>query len=72
MPYKLNYGYYLQVSFKNNVDPCSKSYSAHEPAKKLRKLINICQQNLLHTQKPQKKAYNKGVKPWSYILRKKV
>ena len=50
MPFELNCNYLSQVFFKNNVDPCSKSCSAGELAKELRELMDICQQNLLHTQ----------------------
>ena len=32
----------------------------------------ICQQNLHHAQKFQKRAYNKRVKPQSYVLSNKV
>ena len=42
-PFELNCGFYSRVFFKDNVDPCSRSRSANELAKKLRKLINICQ-----------------------------
>ena len=34
--------------------------------------MDICQQNLLHAQKLQKKAYDKGMKPQSYAPREKV
>ena len=34
--------------------------------------MDICQQNLLHAQKLQKRAYNKGVKPWSYSPGEKI
>ena len=34
--------------------------------------MDICQQNLFHAQKFQKKAYDKGVKPQSYAPREKV
>lgn len=36
----------------------------------LGQLINICHQNLLHTQDLQKQANDKNVKPWSYVLGK--
>ena len=70
--FKLNYGYHPQVSFKNNVDLHSKSCSANKLAKKLRELIDICQQNLFYAQKLQKKAYDKDVKPQSYALKEKI
>ena len=34
--------------------------------------MDICQQNLLHTQELQKRVYDKGVKPQSYALKEKV
>lgn len=49
--YELNYGYYPKVSFKEDLDPCSRSYSANKLAKELRELIEIRFQNLLHIQK---------------------
>ena len=62
-PFKLNSGFHLQVFFENNVNPRSKSCFANELAKKLRKLIDICHQNLLYAKKFQKKPHDKGVKP---------
>ena len=41
-PFKLNCGYHSQVFFKNNINSCSKSYSANELVKKLKELIYIC------------------------------
>ena len=32
----------------------------------------VCQKNLHHAQKLQKRAQNKGVKPWSYVSGKKI
>ena len=49
-PFELNYGFHPRVSFKNNVDPRSRSRSANELAKELKELMEICQQNLLHAQ----------------------
>ena len=72
MPFKLNCGFHPQVFFKDDVDPHSRSRSADELAKELRELIEICQQNLLHAQKLQKRAHDKGVKPRSYAPGEKV
>ena len=58
-PFKLNYGYYPKVFFKEDVDPCSKSRSANKLAKELKELIEVCCQNLLHAQELQKRAYDK-------------
>lgn len=37
--FELNYGYHPCGILKNEVDPCSQSYSTNELAKKLMKLI---------------------------------
>ena len=70
--FKLNCGFHPQDSFKDNINPHSRSCSANKLAKELRELIDICQQNLLHAYKLQKKAHDKGVKPWSYAPGKKI
>ena len=69
--FELNCSYHPQVFFKDNIDFCFKSHTTNELAKKLRELINICQQNLFHAQKFKKKAYDNGMKPQSYALREK-
>ena len=51
IPFKLNYDFYPQVSFKDNLNLCSRSCYANELAKELRKQMDIYQQNLLHAQK---------------------
>ena len=61
-PFELNYGFHPRVSFEDNINPCSKSRSANEPAKKLTELIDIYQQNLLYAQKLQKEYI---IKAWS-------
>ena len=53
--FKLHYSYHSKVLFKKNVDSYLKSYSIDKLAEKLRELIKVCCQNLLHTQKLQKK-----------------
>ena len=70
--FEINCGFYLQVSFKDDVDPYSRSRSADKLANELRELMNIYHQNLIHTQKLQKKAYDKSVKSQSYVLGEKV
>lgn len=52
--FKVNYAYYLWVFLDDKVNSCSRSYSANRSAKKLSKLIFICEQNLLYAQKLQK------------------
>ena len=46
--FKLNYGYYPRVSFEEDVDPRLKSCFANKLIEELRKLIEICYQNLLY------------------------
>ena len=49
-PFKLNYEYYLWISYKYNVDLYSKSKSIDKLLIKLRELIIICKKNLYHAQ----------------------
>ena len=72
IPFKLNCGYHPRVCFKEDVDPRSRSRSAKKLAEDLKKLIEICCQNLLHAQKLQKRAHNKRIKNRSYVPGKKV
>ena len=60
------------MSYKKNIDPRSQSKSADEFLAKLRELMIICRENLHHAQELQKRAHNKGVKPWIYALGEKV
>ncbi len=46
--FELNCNYYLRVSFKEDIDPRSRSCSANELAKELRELTEVCYQNFLH------------------------
>lgn len=48
---QFNCGYHLRILFKDEVNSCLKSCSANKLAKKLQKLMSICQKNMLHTQK---------------------
>ena len=72
MPFELNYGYHLQISYKEKYDPYSKSKSANKLLVKLRELMIICYENLHHAQEFQKRVYNKNVKPRSYIPSDKI
>ena len=42
IPFELNCGFHLRVSFEDNVDLCSRSCSANELAKELKELMDIC------------------------------
>lgn len=62
IPLKLNCNYHFQVFFDNKCNRYCKSFLANKLATKLRKLINICHQNLLYPQDLQKQVNDKGVK----------
>ena len=70
--FELNCGYQPWMSYKEDVDPRSKSKSADKLSAKLRKLMIVCKKNLHHAQKLQKQAHNKGVKSRSYAPSDKV
>ena len=71
-PFELNCGYHPRVSYKEDLDPRSKSRTAEELSSELRELMIVCQQNLHHAQELQKRAHDKGVKPQSYAPGDKV
>ena len=58
--------------FKKDVDFHSRSRPFDKLAKELRKLMEICCQNLLPVQELQKRAHHKEVKSHSYTLDEKV
>ena len=60
------------MSYKDDVNPRSKSKSADKLSEKLRKLMIVCRKNLHYAQELQKRAHNKGVKPRSYAPGNKV
>ena len=45
-PFELNCGYHPRVSYKEDVDPRSKSKSADDLANNLRELMTVCWENL--------------------------
>ncbi len=59
--FELNCVYHPRVSFKEDVNPHSRSRSANELAEELRKLMEVCCQNLLHAQELQKRSHDNGV-----------
>ncbi len=71
-PFKLNCGYHLRVSFKEDVDTRSRSRSTNKPAEELEELMDVCYQNLPYAQEPQKRVHDKRVKSRSYAPGKKV
>ena len=64
--FELNCGYYLYVSYEEDVDPHSKSKSADELSAELNELITFCRKILYYAQKLQKQAQDKSIKPRSY------
>ena len=48
--FELNYGYHPRMSYKNDIDPRSKSKLINKLSTKLRELMIICQENLHHAQ----------------------
>ena len=60
------------MSYKEKVDPYSKSKSADKLSAKLRELMIVCRENLYHTQELQKRAHDKAMKPRSYAFGDKV
>ena len=69
--FKLNCGFYCCVSFQKDINLYSKSHSAKKLTKKLKNIMSI-QQNFIHVQKLQQKAYDKGVKLLSYAMGQKI
>ena len=70
--FELNCAYHPWMSYKKDVDPCSQSKSVDELLAKLKDLMIVCRENLRHAPELQKQAYDKGVKPWSYVPSEKV
>ena len=58
-----NFDNHFCVFFKYKYNPYFKFSSANKPAIKLKKLIDICYQNLFHAQNLSKQANDKRVKP---------
>ncbi len=48
IPFELNCGYHLRVSFEEDIDSYSRSRSANKLVEELRELMEVCCQNLLH------------------------
>ena len=71
-PFELNCGYHPRMSYKDNVNLRSKFKLTDKLSTKLRELMIACKKNFLHAQELQKQAYNKGVKPWSYVSGDKI
>ena len=70
--FELNCDYHPYISYKKNIDPCFKSKSVDKLSTNLKELMTVYRETLYHIQKLQKQAYNKAVKPRSYVSGNKV
>ena len=70
--FELNCGYHPCVSYKEDVDPRSRSKAADELTKELGNLMATCRENLQHAQELQKRAHDKETKPRNYAPSEKV
>ena len=70
--FELNCGYHPRVSYKEDIDPRSRSKAADKLTEELRNLIVVYRENLQHNQKLQKRAHYKGTKPKSYVSGEKI
>ncbi len=71
-PFQVNYSYYPRVSFKEDVDSCSKSWFADMLIEELKALVEVSCRNFLHVQNLQKRGHDIKVKNRNYTLGKKV
>lgn len=58
--FKLNCTYHPHIFLEDKFDSCFRSCSTNELVKKLKKLILIYQQNLVHAQEPPKRVHNRN------------
>lgn len=70
--FEINCGYHPYVSLEYKVDFYLKFSLGDKLIKALRELLSNCRKNLLHAEKLQKRVHDKGVKPCSYALGKKI
>ena len=63
MPFELNCGYHPWVSYKEDLDPCSKSRTAEKLSSELQELMIVCQQNLYYAEKLQNRAMTRKSSP---------
>ena len=71
-PFELNCGFHPQASYKEDLEPQSKSKVADKLATKLRELIAVCRENLKHVKELQKQYHDEHAKPRSYAPSNKV
>ena len=71
-PFELNCGFHPRVSYKEDVDPRSRSKTADQLATELQTLMSVCRENLQHAQELQKRYHDKYAKLKSYAPGDKV
>ena len=72
IPYELNCGFYPRVSYKKDVNPCSRSNTIGQLGTELQTLIFLCKENLQHAKEIQKRYHDKLAKLESYAPGVKV
>ena len=72
MPFELNFGYYLCISFKKDINSHSQLKTANKLLTEIRELMTICRKNLHHAQKLQKQAPNKNITLKNYVFNYKI
>ena len=72
MPFEFKCGYHPYITYEKHINPYFRSKTGTELSTKLQELMTTYRENLYHTQKLQKQAHNKAVKPRSYAPGNKV
>ena len=72
MLFELNFGYYLQVFYEEDIDFYSKFNLANKLLAELTELIIVYCKSLYYTQKPQNQVHKNGTKARSYIPSNKI
>ena len=72
IPFKLNCGYLPRMSYKEEVNPRSKSKSVNKLSAEPKEQIIVCYENLHHAQELQERAHDKDVKLKNYASNNKV
>ena len=67
MLFELNCNYHPLISYEEDVDSCFKFLVTDKLSTKIKQLMIVCQKMLDNISELQKQAYDKRVKPWSYV-----
>lgn len=71
-PFKLNYGYYLRISYKKDVNLQLKLKATNKFFAEVKILLSVYKKNPYHTQKLQDLAHDKIVKVKNYTSGNKI